>query len=544
MRFYSFCRSHFPVAIGALALGAMAGCAGSDGSPETAAQDATLRWERFVADHPDARAVDWNALRGTPRSVFGVLSAPLAAASESGARAYLAQHADLFRLHPALADLHLARTVESVIGRHYAFEQRYAGLPVEGAEFSVHLDPSDRVVALHNGYHPGVALPSIAPALARDEAIARATDLVPPDPQAGEDLPDPAEATLVVRVAEGAATLAWRVLVPTTGPNWLVMLDAQSGALLTPPRDTNRYATGAGQVFLVNAVVATRNTSLRDNNDAASAVPPNAYMTVTLLGLAGTGYLDGPFASSANTKRRAYAADNRFIFDRSFDGFSETMGYYYLDYAQRHIQSLGFQNVNNRQQVFAVNRLKGDNSFYNKKGDITYGLGGVDDAEDAEVIWHEYGHAIQDSQVPGFGSSPEAGAMGEGFGDYWAGSLGAQLSGGFQDACIADWDSTSYSTDNPPCLRRLDTSKHYPDSVVGEVHADGEIWSGALWSIRGALGGPRADTLVLSAHFLLSPDASFNAGASALVSAATTLGYNQNEVGTIRTILQNRGFTP
>jgi hypothetical protein len=37
--------------------------------------------------------------------------------------------------------------------------------------------------------------------------------------------------------------------------------------------------------------------------------------------------------------------------------------------------------------------------------------GGVDDAEDADVILHEYGHAIQDNQVPGFGSSLEAGAM-------------------------------------------------------------------------------------------------------------------------------------
>jgi hypothetical protein len=36
------------------------------------------------------------------------------------------------------------------------------------------------------------------------------------------------------------------------------------------------------------------------------------------------------------------------------------------------------------------------------------------------VIWHEYGHAIQDAQVPSFGSSEEAGAIGEGFDDYWA----------------------------------------------------------------------------------------------------------------------------
>jgi len=167
----------------------------------------------------------------------------------------------------------------------------------------------------------------------------------------------------------------------------------------------------------------------------------------------------------------------------------------------------------------------------------------VDDAEDAEVIWHEYGHSIQDNQVPGFGSTLEAGSMGEGFGDYWAGSVGAQLSGGFQDLCIADWDATSYSSDNPPCLRRLDSPKHYPESVVGEVHADGEMWSASLWQIRSAIGAAKADRLILQAHFLLSPTASFSDGSNALVTAALGLGYTPHEVSLIRTILRSRGFT-
>ena len=43
-------------------------------------------------------------------------------------------------------------------------------------------------------------------------------------------------------------------------------------------------------------------------------------------------------------------------------------------------------------------------------------------------------------------------------------------------ACLADWDSVSYTATAPHCLRRLDTGKTYADKV-GEVHADGEIWS-------------------------------------------------------------------
>ena len=133
--------------------------------------------------------------------------------------------------------------------------------------------------------------------------------------------------------------------------------------------------------------------------------------------------------------------------------------------------------------------------------------------------------------------------MGEGFGDYWGASVNAQLSGGFQDTCIGDWDSVSYSSSNPPCLRRLDTSKHYPESVANEVHADGEIWSGALWQIRNSIGQTKADKLILQHHFLLTTSATFNQAANALVTAAINLGYTTTEVNNIRTILKNRGFT-
>jgi hypothetical protein len=124
-----------------------------------------------------------------------------------------------------------------------------------------------------------------------------------------------------------------------------------------------------------------------------------------------------------------------------------------------------------------------------------------------------------------------------------AGSLGAQLSDGFQDLCIADWDATSYSSTTPPCLRRLDGTKHYPEDIVGEVHDDGEIWSAALWQIRGAITAAKADTVILQHHFLLTIDTSFNQAANALVTAAINLGYTRAERNAIRTILQNRGFT-
>ena len=133
--------------------------------------------------------------------------------------------------------------------------------------------------------------------------------------------------------------------------------------------------------------------------------------------------------------------------------------------------------------------------------------------------------------------------MGEGFGDYWAASVGAQFSGGFQDLCLAEWDATSYSSSNPPCLRRLDGTKHYPEDLAGEVHDDGEIWSAALWQIRTAIGATNSDKVVLASHFLLSPTASFNQGANALVTAGISLGFGNHQLNQMRNILRDRGFT-
>ena len=74
-------------------------------------------------------------------------------------------------------------------------------------------------------------------------------------------------------------------------------------------------------------------------------------------------------------------------------------------------------------------------------------------------------------------------------------------------------------------------------------HADGEIWSAALWQIAASLGRIKADKLVIQHHFLLSASATFNQAADALVTTARNLGYTQQEVQVVRTTLQSRGFT-
>jgi hypothetical protein len=73
------------------------------------------------------------------------------------------------------------------------------------------------------------------------------------------------------------------------------------------------------------------------------------------------------------------------------------MAYYWITEAQTYIHSLGFgerrRAIDNRPQHVRINQYGADNSFAtdHPKNELRFGKGGVDDAEDGEVILHEYG---------------------------------------------------------------------------------------------------------------------------------------------------------
>jgi hypothetical protein len=114
------------------------------------------------------------------------------------------------------------------------------------------------------------------------------------------------------------------------------------------------------------------------------------------------------------------------------------------------------------------------NAFYNGTSINFFAPGGGCNslAQVGDVVYHEYGHGINDKFYQDQGSSFDNGAMGEGYADIWAlGITGTPVLGiGFDD------------TDPNVFVRRYDVDrKVYPQDIVGEVHADGEIIAGAWW---------------------------------------------------------------
>jgi hypothetical protein len=462
------------------------------------------------------------------------------------AEATLARLAGDLQVKADLSSLRFDRVKHTLLGSHVLFQQYHDGKPISDAWIRIDLDREGRVYNIQNDLIPTAvlekaatkAVAAAAKAPSPDRAIRRAFAAVGCAKSRSKEV---LEAQLVYYPVESIPKLAWKVVLKADRPlgEWKVYVDARDDKTVLGKIDLIKTATGRGRVFDPNPVVALDDPRLSDR----SKIPAQAYVEVDLPGLDGTGFLDGPFVSTRRSSSRVKKKTLKFLMKRTQKGFKEVMVYFHIDRIQRHIQAMGFTNVLNRQIEVSIDGRRDDNSDYSSLTKaLRFGLGGVDDAEDAEIILHEYGHAIQDDQVPGWGASHEAGAMGEGFGDYLAGSFFEAAKSAPLKPTVGSWDATAYSDANPPALRRLDSPKRYPRDIDHEVHDDGEIWSACLWQLRAAIGDrATADRLVLAHHFLLTRTASFRDAVNALLTADRNLNGGRHKA-VIRNVFTRRGI--
>jgi hypothetical protein len=454
----------------------------------------------------------------------------------------------------------------------YRYSQERGGIPVEGSEAIVLADGDEGARLVSDGTEAAVKRPG-EPALKRRRAIAIAIGAA-----GARSLSARPQADLVIDPEHGDA-LAWKVALPSQRPlaAFEVLVDAGSGAVLSRRDLAWRGTSGQALLFEPNAVVANGGYrksdggtfNLRDRGDRDSAALSALRAPVILERLnQNKPCLKGSYAEARLGKRGRKVcrrSRNWSRFTRRWGRFEALMAYHHVDQAQEYLVALGAPAVDDGRQRVVANSTTQDNSFYLPGLDvIELGTGGVDDGEDGDVIVHEYGHAIQDAQRPGFGSGVEAGAIGEGFGDYLAGAVSQELWGtsGEFSACVMEWDATSYD-DNftyPPgiCLRRTDTERTLgqqrdfcEDSGQGrdEIHCVGEAWSGVLWELREQLGDDGTgrsvvDRALLQSQPMYTQGQGFTGAAQKLILADETLypGGNEDHCSEIRAEMVARGF--
>jgi hypothetical protein len=432
------------------------------------------------------------------------------------------------RLRIDASTFKLERIRTSLIGTHVRGRQYRGGVPISGTEVLVSAI-AGRVAQVNVEATTLPGEPTTAPV---GELVAKAAAL---GAVGVSHLLQPLTVTRLLVPRGGRLVDSYQVGVLAKHLAVRVDIDAATGRVRALV-DEGRRDEGTAHAFSPNPVVTSRNTSLRQPGENGTLDAPLASPALTAqlrplqISYHPSSTLTGDWATVEYPL--GYGGPD-FSYGRSDPRFVGLNAYAQVDRYQRWLQSIGVTGVNATPQTLVALTEGDDNSAYYPSLDaIIYGGGGVPDAEDGEIVLHEYGHAMQDDQMPGVSGSGQTGAMGEGFGDFNAANYYAMTSGGFGDLCIGDWDSTTYSPTNPPCLRRLDSRKRYPAGIDGEVHDDGELWSAYLWRLRSHLGSSpterstNAIRLVVSAQELMRPTGSFGASVAALRTAARALHHS------------------
>ena len=164
-----------------------------------------------------------------------------------------------------------------------------------------------------------------------------------------------------------------------------------------------RQSTGTGQIFMVNPVQSSRRPEPdRHEGRGRPRCSPRSTPPCQLRNLDGSGYLRGQVGQRRVRDRalRRTAATNTFFYTRDEDQFEQVMALLLgqpgagvpavarlrLDAARHRPRAV---HTSRSTSTAATTRYQTDKPYR-----IRLGKGGVDDAEDAEVIVHEYGHAV------------------------------------------------------------------------------------------------------------------------------------------------------
>jgi Zn-dependent metalloprotease len=480
---------------------------------------------------------------GSIQCVSQLAEGPFSGSPEDAARSFLMAHPEWMKDAASLSMLKAVRTVESPMGYHVTFELTLNDVPFYPGNLVVTLDHQKIVRFFFSSLFAPAPVTSLTPALSADQAVKIATGYLHPKSEPR----DAAQTKLVIWAGDNRDyTLCWRVWQYLENPmgDWEVLVDAQSG-MIRRVHDQACYVDGTGKVFLPDPLTSGSanygETGYSDNSNANSAQLAAQQVVDTLRGitLSGSVYrLQGPFVTLVDFESPTVAPitathPDSFRFTRNLNAFEDVNVYYNVDKSQRWIQSLGFTNIQNLSINVDPHGLSGaDNSHYIPSTNrIAWGDGGVDDAEDADVIWHEYGHAIQTGSVPGWGGGDEGG-MGEGFGDYWTASYSHSIST-FHESWVFNWDGHNEFWAG----RVVNGNMHYPEDN-GEVHDAGEIWSQPCFETMLDITRPIMDRIVLQHHFLLGTSASMPTAAQAL------LTVDQNLYGGIHQSFMYTHFIP
>ena len=188
-----------------------------------------------------------------------------------------------------------------------------------------------------------------------------------------------------------------------------------------------------------------------------------------------------------------------FDFTRCESGFGDVEVFYHLNTIRSYVHDMGF-NAADTPITADPHFYTADESFFLEPDAVNYGTGGVPDAEDADVVVHEYTHFLSwnANHSNGFGASLQRNGIDEGSGDYDAGSYSASIDTSHW-YWVFNWDGHNEYWPG----RWLNETAVYPNlpTDVSGIWQYGSIWSSSLMQIWWAVGRGPADSMFFQALY-------------------------------------------
>ncbi|GAB4376651.1 MAG: hypothetical protein Kow0075_03970 [Salibacteraceae bacterium] len=221
---------------------------------------------------------------------------------------------------------------------------------------------------------------------------------------------------------------------------------------------------------------------------------------------------------------------NAFRFTRDISGFEYVNAYYHITEMAKRMNTLGFPDLPPKPAYIDAYAFDGEDqsSFVPYGNDlwILFGQGGVDDAEDADVVVHEYGHALIFSASPNTNFGHEREAVDEALCDYMALSYSWRTDP-YNSRQLFNWDGHNEFWNGRSVLNNAT----YPEDLKSNIYADGLILASALYEAMITFGPDVCDALVAEAAYYLMPGMGLQDAAGEILSADSLLFGAEHATG-------------
>ncbi len=479
--------------------------------------------------------------------------------AETMAREFLAaRHAQLGLAADELLQLEVSHRRDGERFSVVRFAQMRQGVPVYGSDVAVSVMRDGRVIYVTNDAVMDAGQPDFSRA---SRSGSDAIDLVRSHLRVNRLSHE--NARQVVYVDGGNTRLAWRVIAESAEVrgSWEVLIDADTGQVLRA-EDKALYRTpesrgGAitGTIWtpdpLSSALATYGQTGFVDGNNADTPQLTGQLKTVELEDLTFSGgvySLASQWVQCTDTLEAptnsggcpTSATGEEFHLTRSQAGFDGVMAYHHLNTMMKYVnETLGVTAVPiNGVQVlrFDPHGLNGDDNSHFVGGSqiLAFGEGGVDDAQDADVIVHELGHALH-YFVTG-GSLSQVQGLSEGTGDYVAGGYSRDYKDQWTEAQAPYFWTFSWDGHNTFWAGRVlnwQTTNTYAGIGGQSIHTAGQYWASCNVRARDLIGGEAMDRIFWEGLSMTGGSTNQKAAAQAVINAAAALGYPQGQINTV-----------